>query len=352
MRTRMLAAILLTLVLAACNTPTASPQSPTETIPPTITEPPTTAPLTSTDPPTATAKPTMSATPEPSNTPPPETATGTPVDAVQPSPESVPDAPGIHSIAASPDAIKAGETVTLTWQATGDRAWICPTLNTFMDVFSDQDCVDVPLSGSLDYVIPPEVTDSFPMIRFTLTVEAGSPPETYYNQVDIPIKCDLTWFFSDESLVSYCPVEPITAHSAIQAFEHGTMIWVEPRGEYLIMTDRVWESGKQQLFIVHDPLDVIADTSGENQPPDGLFAPQGGFGLIWRGDVSNTQYLEENFRDVLGWALGPESYYEAVYQCNRIPGGWATTHARCHMLDPEGRLITFHPNGGWYQVGP
>ena len=97
---------------------------------------------------------------------------------------------------------------------------------------------------------------------------------------------------------------------------------------------------------------AVADTSGEIQPPGGLFAPQGGFGLIWRGDVSNTEYFEENFREVMGWALGPESYYEATYQCNRIPSGCAITHARCHMLDPDGRLITFHPNGGWYQAEP
>lgn len=340
MRTRILVTLLLTLVLAACNTPGTVPQPPTETIPPTITDlPPTTTA------PTATATPTVSATSEPSNTPPPQVATLSPV-------EGPINAPGIQAIAASPDAVKAGETVTITWQANGDRAQVCPTTNTFMEVFSEQDCGNVPLAGSLDYVIPPEITDNFPMIRFTLTVEAGSPPETYTNQVDIPIKCDHTWFFSDEQLVSYCPVEPITAHSAIQTFEHGTMIWVESRGEYLIMTDRVWESGKQQLFIVHDPLDVIADTSGEIQPPDGLFAPQGGFGSIWRGDVSNTQYFEENIREGLGWALSPESYYEAVYQCNKIPGGWAITHARCHMLDPDGRLIIFHPNGGWYQVEP
>ncbi len=338
MHTRILTAILLIPLLAACSTPTASHQSPIETISPTITDPP---PTTDPDPLTLTGQATPTATPEPSDTPPPQTIILTPVEG-----------PGIQSITASPDAIKAGETVTISWQANGERAQICPTTNTFMEVFSEQDCVDVPLSGSLDYVIPPEVTDSFPTIRFTLTVEAGSPPEIYINQVDIPIKCDRTWFFSDEQLVSYCPVEPITAHTAIQTFEHGTMIWVEPRGEYLIMTDRVWENGTQQLFIVHDPLDVIADTSGEIQPPDGLFAPQGGFGSIWRGDVSNTQYFEENFRDVLGWALGPESYYEAIYQCNKIPGGRAITHALCHMLNPDGKVITFHPNGGWYQVEP
>jgi hypothetical protein len=68
------------------------------------------------------------------------------------------------------------------------------------------------------------------------------------------------------------------------------------------------------------------------------------FGLVWRGDVSNSP----GYRETLGWALAPEFGYEAIFQCDdALPSGgrsWQT----CYLKGPDDEIIVFHPLGGWY----
>lgn len=127
------------------------------------------------------------------------------------------------------------------------------------------------------------------------------------------------------------------------------MIWLAQSGHYFILEETLLFPGesRKQAHHVYDPLEIISDTSVDIQPPPGLYAPQSGFGLVWRGDVANAP----GYRQALGWALAPEFAYETIYQCdNALPSGgrsWRT----CYLKGPDGETIAFHPLGGWKHVG-
>jgi len=124
------------------------------------------------------------------------------------------------------------------------------------------------------------------------------------------------------------------------------MIWIEQLGRYVILVETPMYEGdiRKQVYYVQDPLEITQDTSAEIEPPEGFYAPESGFGLVWRGDVSNSP----GYRDSLSWALAPEFGYEAIYQCDlgQVAGGrfWQ----RCYLTTPDNEVVFFHPLGGWY----
>jgi hypothetical protein len=125
------------------------------------------------------------------------------------------------------------------------------------------------------------------------------------------------------------------------------MIWIEQLGRYIIL-DQVslgTQDARRPVYYVNDPLDIVRDTSAEIAPPVRLYAAEGRFGLVWRGDVSNSP----GYRETLGWALAPEFGYEAIWQCdNGLPSGsWQT----CYLQGPDTEVIVFHLLGGWYLLG-
>jgi hypothetical protein len=178
-----------------------------------------------------------------------------------------------------------------------------------------------------------------------LQVEAGSPPTTTTAQVRVAFECERTWFFSDAPQAGICPLEPIYTSAAAQTFERGTMIWLETPGRYYILHEApLFEgAGRKRVDVVNDPLTITRDTSSEIDPPPGLYAPQSGFGLVWRGDVEGAPGYVES----LGWATAPEFGYQAILQCDdaRPSGGrsWQT----CYLQGPAGDVIVLHPLGGW-----
>jgi hypothetical protein len=202
----------------------------------------------------------------------------------------------------------------------------------------------VPLSGTADFTIPPEAA-SFQYVDFILTVETDAPAASVTGQGSVALKCATTWFFSDEPQAGICPLEPIRSYAAAQAFEQGTMIWLQDPGRYYILQDTPLQEDaeRNKLDIISDPLDIERDTSSEIQPPPDLYAPVSGFGLVWRGDVAQSP----GFREQLRWALAPEFGYDATLQCDdaRPSGGrsWQT----CYLEVPEGEVIILHPLGGW-----
>ena len=124
------------------------------------------------------------------------------------------------------------------------------------------------------------------------------------------------------------------------------MIWLEQLGRYIVLDETLLQEqdARKQVHYVHDPLEIVRDTSAEINPPEGFYAPESGFGLVWRGDVSNSP----GYREKLGWALAPEFGYEAIFQCDdALPSGgrsWQT----CYLKGPDDEVIVFHPLGGWY----
>jgi hypothetical protein len=251
--------------------------------------------------------------------------------------------PRIDSFQVTPAQADPGNTVTLTWKADGKRATLCPSARYVL--FTRDECRPVDLSGSMTFTVPANVAGNR-TIDFLLTVEGeeGSTPEVW--QTSVAMKCATTWFFSDEPQAGVCPRTPIHTAAAMQRFERGTMIWLEQLGRTLILQEAPIVEGdiRKRADVLHDPLQVIREPAATAQPPEGLYAPEGRFGLVWRGDVEGSP----GYREALGWALAPEHTYEGLYQCDdaRPSGGYSWQ--MCYLEGPEGEVYTLHPLGGWY----
>ncbi len=226
-------------------------------------------------------------------------------------PPETPATPQIFSLQATPNRADPGDRITLTWEARGDRATICPTARFVL--FSSDDCQQVPLSGTMMFTIPAEAA-GFKYINFSLNVETHDFSSPEVAVVSVALKCPTTWFFSDEPQAGVCLLEPIGSHAAAQRFEWGTMIWMEQLGRYFILEETLLyeEDVRKSVHYVYDPLEIIRDTSAEVNPLEGLYAPEGGFGFVWRGDASDAP----GYRESLGWALAPQFEYEAIFQCD------------------------------------
>ena len=259
-----------------------------------------------------------------------------------PTSTSLPPQPEVITFSVSPAEAWSGDRVTLRWEARGDRATICPSARYIL--FTSDDCWQVPLSGTAEFTIPAAAA-SFPRVDFILTVETAAPAATVTGQASVALKCALTWFFSDEPQAGICPLEPTRSYAAAQRFQQGTTIWLEEPGRYYILQDTpLYEDAERnKLDLINDPLEITGDTSSRFQPPQDLYAPVSGFGLVWRGDVAQSP----GFHEQLGWGLAPEFGYDAILQCdNAAPSGgrsWQT----CYLKGPEGEVIMLHPLGGW-----
>jgi len=260
-----------------------------------------------------------------------------------PSPAETHLEPQIFSFKVIPTKVDPGDTVTLTWEASGDRAIICPSARFVL--FTDQDCRQVSLTGATTFTVTAEAK-GFQFINYLLQVEAQGVPTPAMSQVSVAIKCHTTWFFSNEPQAGICPREPLRSYAAAQRFERGTMIWLEQPGRYIILSKAGVDGPgeKTQFYYVNDPLEIIRDTSADIDPPEDLYAPVSGFGLVWRGDVSHSP----GYRETLGWALAPEFGCEAILQCDdALPSGgrsWQT----CYLKGPDEEIIVLHPLGRWY----
>ncbi len=253
--------ILVVLLLAACSTPSESADLPTLVQLPTMTAtdtPPPSLPATftltptETETPTATFSPTVSVTPSATIT---ETPTPTPTDTATFTP-------------APPDNEAIAQLIELAEQAT-----ILPPEF---------------LAGVTPGAVPPGTTPGtvFPGLTPT-TAACAFPPAGGFGAV----------YQADPTLAQQlgCPLsQPLSASSATQVFERGSMLWVQGAPSLIYA---LFNSGRFQRF--DDTYNPNADPfSGGETPPPGLCEPVRGFGKVWR------QY--PNVRSDLGWALADE----------------------------------------------
>jgi hypothetical protein len=275
--------------------------------------------------------------------PSPTASTAAQVQEATQGPTQLPETPAINGFTAEPEVVNPGGTVTLVWEATGERATICPSARYVL--FSADNCLSVPTAGTTTFTVPADVGGNH-LINFILRVETSGAPEAAEWQVSVALPCEMSWFFDDEVPAGHCPTQPVSSFAAAQRFEHGTMIWLERPGRYYILDESTpyGDGLRRGLQIISDPLEIVGDSSGDVHPPDGLYAPQSGFGLVWRGDVT----VSPGFREVLGWALGPEFGYDATLQCDDAPPSGGRSWQTCYLLGPAGEVIVLHPLGGWY----
>ncbi|MFZ0544958.1 MAG: hypothetical protein WAM60_05950 [Candidatus Promineifilaceae bacterium] len=281
-------------------TPSPSAERETPSVTPTVDETTTATPS---------ATPTETATPSP-------TARATTRPFV---PTATPVPPHIFSFTAGPDTVQPGSTVALNWSAEGESAQICLR---FASGYT-YNCYDEAVSGSTILPIEAEFRED---IIFDLTVSNTAGQEALAS-VYLAVECpDDYWFFDNPP--SGCPsMDPVETNAAAQYFENGWMLWEEE-------TDTIYAfHDPQRTFAVFysgfaDPNDPAANNS-DYDPPDGLYVPKRGFGLVW--------HYYSYWREILGWALQPEFGYNTTYQVDTD-----SYSSRQYVLDPDGRIVVLN----------
>lgn len=256
--------------------------------------------------------------------------------------------PHLTSFMTEPEAVHQGETITLKWTGVGDKATLCPTAR--YSYFTAADCQAVAASGSLTVDLPDDLPPSYAP-GYILTIERDGQTADY--NIAIRLYCERNWFYSSEQpLGPICPQAAQPTAAAAQHFEHGTMLWLETPGVYYILTGSPLDAAdtyhSYPLLGAADPLNVTQDTSGSVTAPAGLFAPESGFGLLWRGD---TNPALSDLDEQLGWATAPEFAYQTTLQCDDAPPSGGRSWQSCYLQGPAGEVIYILPaNYGQWQL--
>jgi hypothetical protein len=229
-----------------------------------------------------------------------------------------------------------GDVLTMSWQATGDRAEICPVGPTGP---AEDRCRDVALSGSTQWT-----TDEEAMAYTGFALRAWAGTANTLSVIDVKLQCQnlRQWFFSDPP--QNCPVEQATTSDAAgQYFEHGFMIWTEEPDTFYVFYARQDEEGFQTFDAVLDPGSMLKpgaspDNRVGEQSPAGLLEPVSGFGMVWRGEIKG---IRADVRERLGWATEPEFAFDSAHQCMTLslPHYWV-----CFQRGPRGEILRLHPD--------
>ena len=289
---------------------------------------------------TPTAVATQTATRSPTITPTPtETSTPTPIPIqlfptrapVLPSPTPTPDWAEILTYPTVSSIVWPGESITVEYEVRGNSATLC-----LAPVFTqDFTCHSAPTSGPYSLDIDPTTTTNL-----NLELHALADSNQAVGSATVMLYCDEDeWFFSGPPTT--CPAgPPLETAAAYQQFEHGLMFWLE-KGLW-------WEPG-EIIYVLYDSPDqtfeaypeyALPDSDApmpdiEYNPPEGLFVPESGFGLLWR----------ENswIRQRLGWALAPEAGFSTTAQREFVQDG-----AYLYLLDFNDQLMVLNfYNGTW-----
>ncbi|MCP4542999.1 MAG: hypothetical protein GY832_38270 [Chloroflexi bacterium] len=208
--------------------------------------------------------------------------------------------PVVLSFTADRKNILEGDSVTLSWQATGGTGALIQWVS--REAVWSQAPGPLNPDGGTVTVTPTGDGD------ITLIVENGAGSVQAHLQ--LVIECPYPWAPALEEpppLASGCPQEIESSVVAQQSFENGFMIWVEVEQMVYAFYD---PQGSSSHATYESFIDNFAEGDPEMDytivPPPGLSQPIRGFGLIWRS--------ESFVRDRLGWATGPEAGFETWMQ--------------------------------------
>ena len=148
-----------------------------------------------------------------------------------------------------------------------------------------------------------------------------------------PAGCLYTWIEGVEN--AGCPSAPPTqTPGAAQVFERGLMVWVGETGEIFSLIDDGTVRVYGDTFVEGNP-----DPTAE--PPDGLFTPVRGFGIVWEA-LGGAEGL-------LGWAAAQETSVQLAYQAaGRIS---YTTYFRVNTTVYAVTLYPGEESGYWVEIG-
>lgn len=342
-RTAVLFTGLLILVagLSACDEVAITPPLPT---PGNAAEATVTAPVTPS--PSATASPTYTptatadATTPPSSTPdditdspptdiPPSATSTTQEPAAsasptfEPTPTPRPDTVQVDAFTASPATADPGSTITLSWQTTGAHS--VDVRKTSANGSSALVASGLDPTGALDVTVAGHERNH---IRYVLIVNYGGDPLT--RETVVELTCPLAWFFDAPPPPDLCPLFAADAGPGLaQPFEHGMMILntatgfihilYDTSGEYR-RTSNTWTAG-------------MPEVSPGHTPPDGLYPPERGFGILWDENAPGTG---GTIGEGLGWAIAPATGFQTAFQCAAVDE--PETSNPCFVQGPEGAV--------------
>jgi hypothetical protein len=284
--------------------------------------------------PTPQLTPTATAPSVPTEAVPSPLPTATP--AITEPPTSLP-APTILAFQIAPTVTtNVGDVLDMSWQATGDRAEICP-----VDASGpvEQRCQDVSPSGSTEWTI-----DEKAMSYTGFALRAWSGSASTLKVIDVKLQCQKLrqWFFPNPP--QNCPAtQAATSYAAGQYFQHGFMIWTQEPDTFYVFYEGLDAEGFQTFDWVIDPsLMLKPGASPDNRvgesPPAGLFEPVSGFGMVWRGEISGVR---ADVRQRLGWATGPEFAFDSANQCMTLS---LMHYWVCFQRGPSGEILRLHPD--------
>jgi hypothetical protein len=229
-----------------------------------------------------------------------------------------------------------GDTVVLEWETSGA---ISATL-----VISRQ--VPVDTTGTFTYETTPE---QYGCVPFSLMV-THEKDQIEIATIFIEFPCPNPLFFSPDResaccgfCANYgCPETAITSDAAEQHFERGTMIWIKEYDRIYILFEDVPSGSELACKLFTDEWDPSQpDHDPSLVPPDGLYQPVRGFGLVWRQNPE--------VRERLGWAVDQETAFVTTVQ--RVPG--YGRHSSTYMRALDGNVWHLQSIGfgcGWSKI--
>lgn len=200
-----------------------------------------------------------------------------------------------------------GDTIVFEWETTG-------ATHTSLGIHLSRQ-VSVDASGTFVYETKP---DQCGCVVFSLTAtneEAHADVAT----IHIQFPCPTSLFFSPGWRSDCCglcanfgcPEPAISSDAAEQHFERGTMIWVKEQDTIYVLFEDVPSGSERASTSFADEWDESQpDHDPSLVPPDGLYQPVRGFGLVWRQNPE--------VRERLGWAVDQEIAFDTTVQ--RVPG--------------------------------
>jgi len=324
MRALKLMALGLALFLSSCGAPNITPVTPSAIVSITATLPliATLAPPTAMPPP-ATITPAPSIEPSATASPSPRSA---PTASPRPKITATPQPITITLFTIEPSTIDPGDSFTITWRATGGEVYLIP-INQLGQYTPG---TPEPISGSL-VVTTDKSQRNF--MQFVLSVHDLYRDKYIQAGASVTLRCPDVWFFPDGP--ASCPQStPSAGNAAIQHFEHGIMIWLQPRNSiFVLYADNQYSpkwDWRQDNYIDGQP-----ESDPALVPPTGKFQPIRGFGLVWRDDENQPVI---RVRDRLGWAIDEEEPFQGALQCNS-----AIKYTTCYLKDDRGRTIELRP---------
>jgi hypothetical protein len=242
-----------------------------------------------------------------------------------------------------------GQTVTLRWAYDGESGAICQHV---VPQPMTQTCYqDLPPSGEIEITVPLEARGA---IGFYLYVQI--PDAVEQELVILPLTaergCEYEWFFTTaeyefKPLMECATTAPTPLRPQAQLFERGFMVRLEDPafGEeaYLItiVPHEIPTYYSLGFDIVSDDWEPgMQETDPTLSPPEGLYQPSRGFGMLWRGEIEHQIMggaITLDGLEVLGWATSEVFEHDAFYQC------YESTHGRpggCMMQGPNGEIFS------------